>query len=42
MKNWLSRRELTPKTEMKELSTRLADANKAALDHHFNHGHRDA
>ncbi len=31
-----------PKTEMKELFTRLADANKAVLDHHFNYDHRDA
>jgi hypothetical protein len=31
-----------PKSEMKELSTRLAEANKTALDHHFNHDHRDA
>jgi hypothetical protein len=30
------------KTERKELSTRLAEANKAALDYHFNHEHRDA
>jgi uncharacterized protein len=30
------------KTEMKELSTRLAEGNKTALDYHFNHEHRDA
>jgi hypothetical protein len=30
------------KTEMKELSTRLAEANKTALDYHFNHEHHDA
>jgi predicted aldo/keto reductase-like oxidoreductase len=30
------------KTEMKDLSMRLAEANKAALDYHFNHEHRDA
>ena len=30
------------KAEMKELSTRLAEANKAALDYHFNHEHHDA
>ena len=30
------------KAEMEQLSTRLAQANKAALDHHFNHEHRDA
>ncbi len=30
------------KTDMRELSTKLADANKTALDHHFNHGHQDA
>jgi predicted aldo/keto reductase-like oxidoreductase len=30
------------KTEMKHLSTRLAEANKTALDYHFNHEHRDA
>jgi len=28
--------------ERLELSRRLADANKMALDHHFNHEHRDA
>lgn len=31
-----------PKAEMKELSTRLAEANKTALDYHFNHEHHDA
>ncbi len=29
-------------SEMRELSGRLADANKAALDHHFHHQHEDA
>ncbi len=31
-----------PKSEMKDLSTRLAEANKTALDYHFNHEHQDA
>jgi hypothetical protein len=31
-----------PKREMQDLSRRLADANKMALDYHFNHEHRDA
>ena len=30
------------KPEMRDLSRRLAEANKLALDHHFNHEHRDA
>ncbi len=30
------------KPEMRELSQRLADANKMALDHHFHHQHQDA
>jgi predicted aldo/keto reductase-like oxidoreductase len=34
--------EPMPKSEMKELSTRLAEANKTALDYHFNHDHHDA
>ncbi len=29
-------------SEMRDLSSRLADANKAALDHHFHHQHEDA
>jgi predicted aldo/keto reductase-like oxidoreductase len=31
-----------PEAERKQLSTRLADANKLALDHLFNHRHLDA
>jgi hypothetical protein len=31
-----------PQAEMKELSTRLAEANKTALDYHFNYEHHDA
>jgi hypothetical protein len=31
----------TPEAEMRELSARLAAANKNALDHHFGHIHRD-
>jgi predicted aldo/keto reductase-like oxidoreductase len=31
-----------PRREMQDLSRRLADANKVALDYHFNHEHRDA
>jgi predicted aldo/keto reductase-like oxidoreductase len=30
------------KSEMDRLSTRLAEANKTALDYHFRHEHRDA
>jgi hypothetical protein len=30
------------KSERETLSRRLADANKTALDHHFNHEHSDA
>jgi hypothetical protein len=30
------------KAEREELSTRLAEANKTALDSHFNHEHHDA
>jgi predicted aldo/keto reductase-like oxidoreductase len=31
-----------PQPERQELSRRLAEANKMALDYHFNHEHRDA
>ena len=31
-----------PKSEMEKLSRRLSDANKSALDYHFNYEHRDA
>jgi hypothetical protein len=31
-----------PETERRQLSSRLAEANKTALDYHFNHEHRDA
>jgi len=31
-----------PRPEMQRLSRRLAEANKVALDHHFNHEHFDA
>ncbi len=31
-----------PRPEMEHLSRRLAEANKVALDHHFNHEHHDA
>ena len=31
-----------PKPEMDELSTRLAGANKLALDYHFHHEHQDS
>jgi uncharacterized protein len=31
-----------PESEMNKLSNRLAEANKAALDYHFNNEHRDA
>jgi uncharacterized protein len=34
--------EAMPKPEMQELSGRIAAANKAALDYHFNYEHRDA
>jgi hypothetical protein len=34
--------EPMPKPEMQKLSGRIAAANKAALDYHFNYEHRDA